>query len=517
MSAFSSGRSRARPVADAPVLDGAEVAKAWLVELVERAPLDRAARLPGPRFAEDAPALCAAIAEALASDAVFEELEPGGPLAQLAGGSAQLAAASSAPEAVAALEALRAVVWAAITAALDRPRPAQVGELADRLAAVVATLTAAVLEAPHAPGPARPGDRSGPLAAVLRDAREGGSGAEAGPVAGEPPPAGAQGEDEPGVGHSAHAPEAEDEDGLSARWARPPTRPRAVRGPRAWPAEEPGDRPEHRTAAPERSAWVTDHVPAPEPPAAPRGPEGEDPWAVPVAAGHDAPAPGDGADVALLREPVSGAETLAQIEATLREAASAPDPLAEAAERLRALARTTDLDLPEEAPAVRPAPEFEDASSLRAARLLPWTAAIERRLVRHQADGLPFAVLCVELADLDRLVAADRDRDVLAALEAAEAAILTQLRPADGLVRERAGRYWLTTPDTDAAEARALGLRIAASIAELPPHRGAPLEVAVGVTACPADAADAAALEALAEEGLFAARAAGLRVSGPPR
>jgi hypothetical protein len=55
MAASSLGRRRPRPVADAPVLDGAALAKAWLVELVAVAPLERAAALPGPRFADDAP------------------------------------------------------------------------------------------------------------------------------------------------------------------------------------------------------------------------------------------------------------------------------------------------------------------------------------------------------------------------------------------------------------------------------------------------------------------------------
>jgi GGDEF domain-containing protein len=108
------------------------------------------------------------------------------------------------------------------------------------------------------------------------------------------------------------------------------------------------------------------------------------------------------------------------------------------------------------------------------------------------------------------------DREVVEALEAAQAAILGQLRPADALIRERPGRYWLTTPDTDGADARALGDRIAAAVDGLPPHRGAPLQVAIGVTACPDDGVQTPALESLAEEALFAARAAGLRVAGPP-
>jgi hypothetical protein len=81
MPASSLGRRRPRPVADAPALDSAELAKAWLVELVAVAPLEQATRLPGPRFAEDAPRLCAAVVAALAGDGGFEDLEPGGALA----------------------------------------------------------------------------------------------------------------------------------------------------------------------------------------------------------------------------------------------------------------------------------------------------------------------------------------------------------------------------------------------------------------------------------------------------
>ena len=506
---------RARPVADAPALDGAAVAKAWLVELVARAPLDRAARLPGPRFAEEAPALCSAITAALASDAALDDVATGGVNA------AALAAASTPSEAVAALEALRAVLWAEILAALDRPGPAQVGDLAERLSAVVATLTTAVLEAPAGP---RPGARSGPLAAVLRDARHGAgeeepgadheASAEADPSVGrsDPDPTVARSDPDPSAGRpSGDRREADpfpaspadggeagrsDDEGagevhdLPSRWARGPERRTGSRAPREWPAPPPGV-PVVRDAfagVPERD---------------------DDDRAVPVAAGSERPTWDDG-DAALLAEPGAGRGTLAQIEATLRDAATAADPLAAAAERLRHLA----LDVPEAEPTVRRGPELEDAD---VSRVLPWTAAIQRRLDRHAVDGLPFAVLCLELADLDRLVAADRDRDVLATLEAAEAAILTRLRPADGLVRERTGRYWLTAPDTGADDARALALRIAAAINELPPHRGTPLEVAIGVTSCPADAADAPTLESLAEEGLCAARAAGVRVSSAPR
>lgn len=439
------GRRRSRPVADAPALDGAELAKAWLVELVAVAPLERAARLPGPRFAEDAPRLCAALLAALSSDPALDDLEPGGPLAPLAAGAGHLAAAPGPLEAVTALEALRTVTWTALIDAADRPVPAQVADLADRLGAVVALLTTAALESPHPLGPMRPGDR-GPLGTVLRESRP----------------------------------------------AEPAGAPEAV-------AEEPR---------------VEDVAPPPqrEPP--------------------DDTGGGLTASVADRRTPAGDA--LAEIEAALRDAANAADPLAEAAARLRALGEPEpeiELDdpfaaaatrlretttAPAEQPRIRRLPEVEDATDFAGSRVTPWCASIERRLARHRGDGLPFAVLCLELVDADRLVASTMDRDVVEMLERAEAAILGQLRPADALIREHPGRYWLTTPDTDASDGRALAHRIAAAVEDLPPHRGAPLQLAIGVTTCPADATDARTLEHRAEEALFAARAGGIRVAGPP-
>ena len=446
------GRRRSRPVADAPALDGADLAKAWLVELVAVAPLERAARLPGPRFADDAPRLCAALVAALASDAALDDLEPGGPLAPLAAGAGHLAAAPAPLEAVTALEALRTVTWAALLDAADRPLPSQIAELADRLGAVIAILTTAALESPHPLGPMRPGDR-GPLGVALRESR----------TWDEEPPA-----DAPRAGASEEPP---------------------ADAPQAGASEEPDDPEEPHTDG------------------------------------------GLAASVADRRRPAGDA--LAEIEAALRDAANAADPLAEAAARLRELGRSGPTTEPEDAfeaaatrlrsaiapveePRIRRLPEVEDASEFTGSRVTPWAASIERRLARHRGDGLPFAVLCLELVDVDRLVAADMDRDIVEVLEQAEAAILAQLRPADALIREQPGRYWMTSADTDRSDSRALAHRIAAAVEDLPPHRGASLQLAIGVTTCPADATDAAGLEHRAEEALFAARAGGVRVAGPP-
>ena len=404
MSASALSPHRPRPVADTPLLDGRELAKAWLVELVAAAPLERAAVARRPAFPDDAPRLCAAIVAALGTDAALADLEPDGAQAGLAARAAALAGAAAPVDVVAALEALRTVTWHALVAALDQPQPALVADLADRLSAVIAVLAAAALDAPG------PRER-GPLAAVLRGERD----VDA-PVPGE-----------------AHT-------GTEPQDAPAPPEPVSAAPPVAAPVRE---APQEGTA----TALL-----------APR----HDPFAQPVV-------PDLGAD----------------------EAVRGPSV----------------VDLGQEQ---RVGPVVEDATGFRAARVAPWTAAIERRLARHRGDGSPFAVLCLEVAGLDRLVAADAAG---AALEAAEAAVCAHLRPADALVRERPGRLWLTAPDTDVASARALAHRIAAAVAEVP-ARHAPLQAAVGVAVCPWDGADALQLEGGAEEGLFAARAAGVRVAG---
>ena len=400
MSASALSPHRPRPVADAPLLDGRDVAKAWLVELVAAAPLERAATARRPAFAEDAPRLCAAVAAALTADTALDDLRPGGALAPLAARAAAVAGATAPLDVLAALEALRAVTWQAIRAGADRPQPAQIADLADRLGAVIAVLGAAALDAPG------PRER-GPLAAVLRGEHDT-----------DPPVAGETQAAEPTPAPSA---------------AEPPEPPPAA------PSPEP-----HAAAA---TLVAPPH----------------DPFAGPVL-----PELGDD-------EGIRGPSV---------------------------------VDLGQEQ---GHGPVVEDATGFRAARVAPWTAAIERRLARHRGDGLPFAVLCLEVVDAERLLAAGGSAD--ATLEAAEAAVCAQLRPADALVRERPGRLWLTAPDTDPASARALAHRIAAAVAEVP-ARHAPLQAAVGLAVCPADGADAVQLEGGAEEGLFSALASGVRVAG---
>jgi GGDEF domain-containing protein len=156
--------SRARPVADAPVaalIDASEdLAKAWLLELVASGPLSAAPSLPLESLATEGPALCAAVARALGDDVELARLRPGGDLAALGARAGALGAARDAGATVAAVEALRRVVWDAALAEVPRAPAALVADLADRLAAVCATVVNASLAEPagEAPPAAEPAD-----------------------------------------------------------------------------------------------------------------------------------------------------------------------------------------------------------------------------------------------------------------------------------------------------------------------------------------------------------------------
>lgn len=135
------------------------VAKGWLLTLLERAPLDAVAAIPAAGLAAEGPAVCAALARALGSDAELDRLRPAGDLASLLHRIPALTGAGDAPATLAAIDAARACLWAA---ALDA-RGARVDDvtgLAERLAEVAlvvgTTALAAVGGEPLAqPAPAR--------------------------------------------------------------------------------------------------------------------------------------------------------------------------------------------------------------------------------------------------------------------------------------------------------------------------------------------------------------------------
>lgn len=155
-----------------------------------------------------------------------------------------------------------------------------------------------------------------------------------------------------------------------------------------------------------------------------------------------------------------------------------------------------------------PAPYDEDAAfRVRDARG-DWQGAVERLA----AGGRGFALLAVEVDDAPRLAFADA-AGAAEALERVEQAVRAELRPGDVLGREEDGRLWIVAADLGATGARALAERLADAVAAVPPLRGAPLSVSIGLAASPADGSDREALTARADESLYAARAAGLPIA----
>jgi hypothetical protein len=153
-------RRRARPVADVSldVLLGRseDLAKGWLLALVEQVPLDDAPRILATDLTREGPRVCEALLRAIGSDADERRLEPDGPLAPLAARVGELAGAAGPRDAAQAVDALQGVMWAALRAEISDPDPEFVSQLAERLAQVSALLRAAVLHEPAAGGiPAR--------------------------------------------------------------------------------------------------------------------------------------------------------------------------------------------------------------------------------------------------------------------------------------------------------------------------------------------------------------------------
>jgi GGDEF domain-containing protein len=143
------------------------LAKRWLIALLQERPLERAPEIPLDRFAREAPELCTTVLRALESDAELHRLQ-----ASVAPGRlAELVGAGFLPEVVVAVEALRTVLWRALTEALPNLGAGAAGRLADRLAHACSLIVAstlapeiappepqerAALESPQQPQPAPP-------------------------------------------------------------------------------------------------------------------------------------------------------------------------------------------------------------------------------------------------------------------------------------------------------------------------------------------------------------------------
>lgn len=144
-------RRRARPVADASidllVPRAPDLAKGWLLALLEDAPLRGAPALLGAGLVDEGPELCEAVLRALTDDRELRRLDVDGPLHPLATRVGEMAGSGGdAAAAVRAVDALGGVLWAALRQALPADDAELVSGLAERLALVCGLLRVAALE-----------------------------------------------------------------------------------------------------------------------------------------------------------------------------------------------------------------------------------------------------------------------------------------------------------------------------------------------------------------------------------
>lgn len=142
-----------------------------------------------------------------------------------------------------------------------------------------------------------------------------------------------------------------------------------------------------------------------------------------------------------------------------------------------------------------------------------WPAALEGEVARSARTGAPLSLLLIELADVERLVAASPAGEAAAIFDRFARAVREALRAQDILVREGDGRVWAIAGDTGRADASALASRISDAVRSLPSWRGAPLAAEIGVAVLGEDGADAAEMIEAAEVAKFAAQASGIEVS----
>jgi GGDEF domain-containing protein len=142
-----------------------------------------------------------------------------------------------------------------------------------------------------------------------------------------------------------------------------------------------------------------------------------------------------------------------------------------------------------------------------------WVSSVGQLLSRHAQDGLPFAVLLVEIVDVAQLERSSTPHDMHSLVAQVESAIGRAMRATDHLSRETLGRYWLVAPETNGTGARMLAERLAHLVRTSATHRGVSLEVAIGIAVCPDDGIEAPALAARADLGVYSARATGRSVA----
>jgi GGDEF domain-containing protein len=214
--------------------------------LLEQAPLDDAPAILATELTRDGPRVCDAVLRAIADDTDLRRLEPGGVLVPLVARAGELAGAT-APAAISrAVDALVAVVWAAVRDELRGADGDLVVELTERLALIGELVRSAALEqsAPAILAPVPPVSPV-PPGSPARPASPGPSPPAPRPSAMQPPPPVAR--TRPAPTPPPPPPSSPDE---------PSEPPPAAAGPplteRAWPGLA-----EPATLDPSRALWVS--------------------------------------------------------------------------------------------------------------------------------------------------------------------------------------------------------------------------------------------------------------------
>jgi GGDEF domain-containing protein len=130
---------------EALLLRAEELAKGWLLALVEDAPLEAAAAIMAGDVARDGPRICDAVVRAISDEADLRRIEPGGVLEPLVSRAGELAGVGSAEADAHAVDTLRSVIWSALRVELARDDPDVLADAGERLSLVAELVRAAVL------------------------------------------------------------------------------------------------------------------------------------------------------------------------------------------------------------------------------------------------------------------------------------------------------------------------------------------------------------------------------------
>jgi GGDEF domain-containing protein len=122
-----------------------ELAKGWLLALVEDAPLDEVAAIMAGDLARDGPRICDAVVRAVCDEGDLRRIEREGVLEPLVSRAGELAGAATVETAARAVETLRNVVWSALRAELSLDDPELLADAAERLSLVAEQVRGAVL------------------------------------------------------------------------------------------------------------------------------------------------------------------------------------------------------------------------------------------------------------------------------------------------------------------------------------------------------------------------------------